>query len=332
MIDKKSYMFVTGPKVVAAVTSEDVDTETLGGGRVHAEKSGVAHFLTGSEVEALETAREILSYLPANNFGDAPFRPTDDLPHRKVAELESIVPKEANRPYDAQLVIDAIFDRDSFLEVRGNWAQNIRVGFARLGGYPVGVIANNPMFMAGVVDIDAARKGARFVRTCNAFGIPLVTLIDVPGFLPGKEQEHAGIIDHGAKLAYAYCEATVPKLSVILRKSYGGAYIVMSSKHVGGDINLAWPQAEIAVMGAGGAVEILHSKELKNHPEPANRSKELSDEYNERFANPGVAEARGFLDAVIQPAETRFTLYRSLRAVLAKRESLPEKRNGNVPM
>ena len=332
MVDEKSYMFVTGPKVVRAVTSEDVDTETLGGGRIHSEKSGVSHFLVKSEVEGLELAREILSYLPPNNFETPPFIPTDDLPSRRCPELLDIVPNQANRPYDVGEVIRSVVDEGSFLEVRELWAPNVRVGFARLGGYPVGIVANNPMVLAGVLNIDASRKAARFVRTCNAFGIPLVSLIDVPGFLPGRDQEHAGIIDHGAKLAYAYCEATVPKLAVILRKSYGGAYIVMSSKHVGGDMNFAWPQAEIAVMGAAGAVEILHSKELENHPDPLTRGKELADDYNANFANPSIAEARGFVDAVIDPTKTREVLYRALRATVSKRDELPAKRNGNVPL
>jgi acetyl-CoA carboxylase carboxyltransferase component len=332
MVDKKSYMFVTGPKVVRTVTSEDIDTETLGGGRVHAEKSGVAHFLVQSEVEGLELARQILSYLPSNNCETPPFKPTDDPVSRRCDELAKIVPEQANRPYDVADVIASVLDKDSFLEVRGRWAQNVRVGFARLGGYPVGVVANNPAFLAGVLDVDASRKAARFIRTCNAFGLPIVSFVDVPGFLPGREQEHGGIIDHGAKLVFAYCEATVPKLSVIMRKAYGGAYIVMSSKTVGGDVNFAWPNAEIAVMGASGAVEILYAKEIASSAEPKARAAELVEEYNTRFANPAIAEERGLLDAVISPAETRKSLYRALRATLGKREDLPEKRNGNVPL
>lgn len=332
MIDKKSYMFVTGPKVVAKVTSEKTDTETLGGGRVHAEKSGVAHFLTKSEVESLELARQILSYLPQNNCDEPPVVETEDTSGRRCERLTEVVPAEANRPYDVKDVIKEVADPDSFLEMRERWAANVRVGFARLGGYPVGIVANNPAVLAGVLDIDASRKAGRFIRTCNAFGLPIVSFIDVPGFLPGTEQEHNGIIDHGAKLAFAYCEATVPKLSVILRKAYGGAYIVMSSKHVGGDFNLSWPNAEIAVMGASGAVEILHGKELRNHEDPDGRAQELTDEYNANFANPGIAEARGFLDAVIEPAETRRVLLRGLHALIGKREDLPYKRNGNVPL
>lgn len=332
MVDRKSYMFVTGPKVVLAVNHEEVDTETLGGGRMHSEKSGVAHFLVGSEIEGLELARKILSYLPPNNCEVPPFIPNDDPVSRSCPELEHIVPQEANRPYDIKDVIASVFDEGSFLEVRARFAANVRVGFARLGGYPVGVVANNPGVLAGVLDIDASRKAARFVRTCNAFGVPIISLVDVPGFLPGREQEHCGIIDHGAKLAYAYCEATVPKLSVIVRKAYGGAYIVMSSKHVGCDMNFAWPNAEVAVMGASGAVEILYGKELKNHPSPADRQTELADDYARDLANPRIAQQRGFLDAVIERADTRHALYRALRAVINKRQEMPAKRNGNVPL
>jgi acetyl-CoA carboxylase carboxyltransferase component len=332
MVDQKSYMFVTGPKVVRTVTSEDVDTETLGGAKVHSEKSGVAHFLVKSEVEALELSRKILSYFPQNNCEDPPFVKSDDEVTRSCSQLERLVPSEANRPYEICDVIETIVDEGSFLEVSKHWAANIRVGLARLGGYPVGVVANNPAVLAGVLDINASRKAARFVRMCNAFGLPLVSLVDVPGFLPGTEQEHAGIIDHGAKLAFAYCEATVPKVTVVLRKAYGGAYIVMSSKHVGCDMNFAWPQAEIAVMGAPGAVEILFSKKLKTAKDQAGLEVQLVDEYKQKFANPNIAEQRGFLDAVIDPAETRYALFRSLKATIGKREELPAKRNGNIPL
>ncbi len=332
MVDKKSYMFVTGPKVVRAVTSEDVDAETLGGGRVHAEVSGVAHFLVRSEVEGLDLARRILSYFPPNNCEAPPAVACDDPEWRDCDDLEAVVPQQATRPYDVADVIERIVDADSFLEVHAHWAANVRVGLARLGGQPVGIVANNPAVLAGVLDINASRKAARFVRTCNAFGLPIVSLIDVPGFLPGREQEHAGIINHGAKLCYAYCEATVPKLAVILRKAYGGAYIVMSSKHVGGDFNFAWPRAEIAVMGASGAVEILFGRELETHPNPLERAVELADEYNVNFCNTETAEARGYLDGVIDPASTREVLCKALRASLGKREDLPFKRNGNVPL
>ncbi len=335
MVHKKSYMFVTGPKVVKAVNHEDVDTETLGGGQMHATRSGVAHFLAASEIDGLEIARKLLTYLPSNNMESPPFvapDPERDPPWRLCKRLELIVPEARQKPYDVRDVIAEVFDRESFLEVRARFAQSVSVGFARLGGFPVGIIANNPAILAGVLDIDASRKAARFVRTCNAFGLPIISLIDVPGFLPGREQEHNGIIDHGAKLCYAYCEATVPKLSVILRKAYGGAYIVMSSKHVGGDFNFSWPTAEIAVMGAAGAVEILFSKDLAKHPDPLARAVELTDEYNAKFCNPGVGQARGYLDAVIQPADTRKVLCQSLRAIADKREELPYKRNGNVPL
>jgi acetyl-CoA carboxylase carboxyltransferase component len=332
MVDKKSYMFVTGPKVVRAVNHEEVDSETLGGGRVHATRSGVAHFLVASEIEGLDLARRILSYLPPNNCVSPPVVPTDDADWRRCDELNKVVPEQPNRPYDVRDVIDAVVDRGSFLEVRALWAQNVRVGLARLAGHAVGIIANNPAVLAGCLDSDASRKAARFVRTCNAFGLPLISLIDVPGFLPGREQEHGGIIDHGAKLCYAYCEATVPKLSVILRKAYGGAYIVMSSKHVGGDFNFAWPRAEIAVMGASGAVEILFGKELKDHAAPAARAKELTDEYTRNFCTPQIAEERGYIDGVIEPADTRKALCRALRAMAGKRDELPYKRNGNVPL
>lgn len=331
MVDKKSYMFVTGPKVVRAVTSEDVDTETLGGGRVHAQKSGVAHFLVATELEGLALARRILSYLPQNNCEPAP-RAAVDAKHDLLPELRKTVPSQANRPYEVNDVIAQVMDKDSFLEVRALFAPNLRCGLARLNGRSVGVIANNPAAMAGVLDINAARKGARFVRTCNAFGLPLVSFIDVPGFLPGVEQEHAGIIDHGAKLAYAYAEASVPKLSVILRKAYGGAYIVMSSKHVGGDFNFAWPDAEIAVMGAAGAVEILHAREIRASPEPAAAAARATAEYNERFANPNIAAARGFVDAVVEPETTRRALMSALEATANKREEPVRRRNGNIPL
>jgi len=332
MVDKKSYMFVTGPKVVRAVTSENTTTEELGGGRVHAERSGVAHFLVPSEVEGLAVARKLLTYLPQNNCEPAPALPAQDDTKRLCPKLTELVPEQANRPYDVAEVIEQIVDQDSFLQVSALWARSIVVGFARIGGQPVGIVANNPGVMAGVLDIDASRKAARFVRTCNAFGLPIVSLVDVPGFLPGCDQEHGGIIDHGAKLAYAYCEATVPKITLILRKAYGGAYIVMGSKHVGGDMNLAWPKAEIAVMGASGAVEILHAKDIAAHEDPKARAQELTDAYNKNFAHPGIAQARGFVDAVIEPAQSRRVIAQALHALKSKREARPGRRNGNVPL
>lgn len=332
MVDGLSYMFVTGPKVVRAIMGEEIDREKLGGARVHAETSGVAHFLVKSESEGLDVARKVLSYFPPSSRQPAPFVPTQDSSSRSCETLASIVSQKSNQAYEVRTVIEQVLDQGSFLEVQARWAKNVRVGLARLGGYPVGVVANNPAVCAGVLDSDTSRKAARFVRMCNAFGLPLITFVDVPGFMPGSRQEHAGIIDHGAKLAFAYCEATVPKLSVILRKAYGGAYIVMSSKHVGGDFNFAWPNAQIAVVGAAAAVEILHGKELKNHRDAVGLRTKLEAEYNTNYINPTMAEARGFLDAIIQPAETRRVLVRSLTAILGKCEDMPHKRNGNIPL
>lgn len=332
MVKGKSYMFVTGPKVVRAVTGEDINSEALGGGRVHAETSGVAHFLVKSESKGIETARQILSYFPSSNLEAPPMADADDSPSRRCDDLRQIVPEQCNKPYEMRDVIHSVLDRGSFLEVQASWAQNIRVGLGRLAGAAVGVVANNPAVCAGVLDSDASRKAARFVRTCNAFGLPLLSLIDVPGFMPGTRHEHDGIIDHGAKLAFAYCEATVPKMSVILRKAYGGAYIVMSSKHVGGDFNFAWPNAQIAVVGAAAAVEILYGKELNALGNSATQRAKLAVEHHAQFANSSIAEARGFLDAVIEPAQTRRMLCHSLRAIRGKCEVLPYKRNGNIPL
>lgn len=332
MVEDKSFMFVTGPKVVRAVTGENIDGEALGGARVHTKTSGVAHFLVKSEVEGIETARQILSYFPSNNRKAPSMADTDDSPSRQCNDLRQIVPEQCNKPYEMRDVIHNVLDRGSFLEVQACWAQSIRVGLGRLAGAAVGVVANNPAVCAGVLDSAASRKAARFVRTCNAFGLPLLTFVDVPGFMPGTRQEHDGIIDHGAKLAFAYCEATVPKISVILRKAYGGAYIVMSSKHVGGDFNFAWPTAQIAVVGAAAAVEILHGKKLNGLRDSAAQREKLAAEYHANVANPSIAEARGFLDAVIEPAETRRVLCQSLRAIRGKHEVLPYKRNGNIPL
>ena len=343
MVDRRSYMFVTGPKVVRAVTSEVITTESLGGGKVHAEQSGVAHFLVHNEVEGLDVARQLLAYLPRNNC-DAPpeSAPSDDaskmgMPAASTAPVDAVhalddVPKEANKPYDMGRIVRGVCDPGSFLEVHARWATNVVTGFARLGGHSVGIVGNNPAVMAGVLDIEASRKAARFVRTCDAFGLPVVSLVDVPGFLPGKEQEHAGIISHGAKIAYAYCEASVPKITVILRKAYGGAYIVMGSKHVGGDLNFAWPQAEIAVMGAAGAVEILHAKELAHSDDKPALQRELTGCYTEQFCNTKVAQARGFIDAVIEPMATRQMLINAVMALAGKREPQPAKRHGNEPL
>ncbi len=336
MVEGSSFMFLTGPKVVKTVTFEDVTTEELGGGRTHAQRTGVANILCRSDLEALEKTRKLLSYLP-EHCGDAPPKWTaDDHPGadddaRFCPELLEHFPESARTPYDIVTVVQSVVDRGTFFEVHSDWAKNIVVGLARLGGQPVGIVANQPAELAGCLDIDASRKAARFIRTCNAFNIPIVSLVDVPGFLPGTEQEHRGVIDHGAKMLYAYCEATVPKISVILRKAYGGAYIVMSSKHVGGDVNLAWPTAEIAVMGKKGAVEILFRKQIKGAEDPAAATQQAEDEYAERFLNPRQAASRGYIDSVIEPAETRRKLIRFLRRMEGKQELWPARRNSNMP-
>jgi acetyl-CoA/propionyl-CoA carboxylase carboxyl transferase subunit len=331
MVDGSSFMFLTGPRVVKTVTFEDVSVEELGGAVTHGHKTGVSHFVWEDDNEAIDHIRNLLTYLPSNNHESPPVVDNDDDPERMNPEFHDIVPTDTSEPYDVRRVIDLVADRDSFMEVHKEWAKNIVVGLGRIGGQSVGFIANQPDQQAGVLDIDASRKGARFIRTCNGFNIPIISLVDVPGFLPGKHQEHGGAIDHGAKLLYAYCEATVPKLSVILRKAYGGAYIVMSSKHVGGDINLAWPSAEIAVMGAKGAVEILNRREIAAADDPDAKKQELIDEYEGKFLNPNHAAKRGYLDGVIEPHETRRKLHRYLKAVMNKREFMPPKRNGNIP-
>jgi propionyl-CoA carboxylase beta chain len=332
MVEGISHMFVTGPNVVKTVTHEEVTFEELGGANVHGTESGVAHFVHGSEVETFEAIRQLTTFLPANNQEAPPRRETDDPPDRADEELLEIVPDEPNRPYDIHEVIGRIVDDGEFLEVHEGYARNLVVGFGRLDGRPVGVVANQPAVLAGVLDIDASLKGARFVRFCDAFNIPLVTFEDVPGFMPGTDQEHGGIIKHGAKLLYAYCEATVPKLTVITRKAYGGAYDVMSSKHIRGDLNLAWPTAEIAVMGPKGAVEILHRKEIEEADDPEARTKELEAEFREKFAHPYGAAARGYLDDVIDPRETRSRLISGLRVLEDKRDRNPPKKHGNLPL
>ncbi len=331
MVDGSSYMFLTGPKVVKTVTFEDVTVEELGGGRTHTKGTGVSHFLWNDDREAILELRKLLSYLPSNNKEKPPRIESRDNVDRMDTEFHKVVPADPRKPYDVRKLIDLVVDQESFFEVQDQWAQNIVIGFARLDGNVVGIVANQPFFLAGVLDIDSSRKAARFIRTCNAFNIPLVTLVDVPGFLPGLHQERGAVIDHGAKLLYAYCEATVPKLSVIVRKAYGGAYIVMSSKHVGGDINLAWPSAEIAVMGAAGAVEVLNHREIKAADDPAAKTEELKQVYEDKFLNPNVAASRGYLDAVIEPHETRHKLIRFLKVLQNKDEEMPWKRNGNMP-
>jgi len=332
MVRGIAYMFVTGPNVVKTVTHEDVTPEQLGGADVHASVSGVAHFVHDSEAACLAEIRRLLSFVPSNNLDDPPVRPSADPPERRDEELLDIVPDNPNKPYDMHDVIRRVVDDADVLEVHRDYAGNLIVGFARLGGHPVGVVANQPSVLAGVLDIKASLKGARFIRFCDAFNIPLLTFEDVPGFLPGLDQEHGGIIKHGAKLLFAYAEATVPKLTVITRKAYGGAYDVMSSKHVRGDVNLAWPTAEIAVMGPKGAVEILFRREIAAAKDPDAKLEQLVNEYREKFAHPYQAAARGYLDDVIDPRETRPRLISALRTLLTKREKNPPKKHGNIPL
>ncbi len=332
MTEGSSYMFITGPDVVKTVTGEDVSFEELGGATTHAAKSGVAHFTAADEEAALEDARLLLSYLPQNNLERAPYAAPSDPPDREAPELDSFIPDEPTKPYEMKRVIETVVDEGSFLEVQERWAPNIVCGFARLGGHSVGIVGNQPAALAGVLDIDASTKAARFVRTCDAFNIPLVTFVDVPGFLPGTEQEWGGIIRHGAKLLYAYAEATVPKLTVITRKAYGGAYDVMSSKHIRADFNVAWPTAEVAVMGPEGAVNIIFRKELEAAADPEARRAELIADYKERFANPYHAAERGYVDEVIEPRTTRPVLISALEIALPKREPRPKRKHGNIPL
>ncbi len=332
MVRHSSYMFVTGPQVVKAVTHEDVSFEDLGGADVHATKSGVAHWVGDSEAETLMAVRRLLSYLPQNNMEDPPVVETGDDPLRSDEELDYIVPDDPSKPYDIKEVIHRVVDNGEFYEIHEQFAPNIVVGFARLGGRTVGIIANQPAVLAGVLDINASTKAARFIRFCDAFNIPLVTFEDVPGFMPGTVQEHGGIIRAGAKLLYAYAEATVPKLTVVTRKAYGGAYDVMSSKHLRGDFNVAWPSAELAVMGPDGAVNIIFRRELAEAEDPVARKAELVAEYREKFANPYIAAARGYLDDVIEPHETRPRLINALEMLQNKRDSNPPKKHGNIPL
>ena len=332
MVRGTSFMFVTGPGVVKAVTHEDVDMEGLGGADVHAETSGVAHFAHDTEAESLDAVRELFRYIPQNNRERPPAGDGADPHDRRDPALLEIVPENANHPYDVLDVIRAVVDDGVFYEVHAGFARNLVTGFAHLGGHAVGVVANQPAALAGVLDIDASDKGARFVRFCDAFNLPLVVFEDVPGFLPGTSQEHGGIIRHGAKLLYAFCEATVPKATVVTRKAYGGAYDVMSSKHVRGDVNLAWPSAEIAVMGPKGAVEILFRKEIAASDDPAAATEARMAEYREKFAHPYEAAARGYLDDVIDPRETRPRLINALDMLSAKRDSNPPKKHGNIPL
>src|SRR5580765_4172089 len=332
MVKDTSYMFITGPDVIKTVTHEDVTKEELGGAETHNRKSGVAHFAADSDEHALRMVRELMSFLPSNNLDDPPRLAPTDSPDRTEAKLNAIVPEASNQPYDIREVIDLIVDDGYFFEVHREYAPNIVVGFARLDGRPVGIVANQPAFLAGVLDIDSSIKGARFVRFCDCFNIPIVTFEDVPGFLPGISQEHGGIIKHGAKLLYAYAEATVPKVTVITRKAYGGAYCVMGSKHIRTDINFAWPSAEIAVMGPEGAVDILYRRELAEATDKPSARRSRVNELEEKFANPYVAAERGFVDEVIEPAQTRPKLIRALALLENKRDQNPPKKHGNIPL
>src|SRR5437763_538032 len=332
MVEESSYMFITGPDVVKTVTGEEVSFEELGGASAHATKSGVAHFVSADEQACLDDARYLISFLPQNNRERTPHTTSSDPRDREDAELDTLIPDSPNKPYDMHEVIRRVIDEGEFLEVQEQFAQNIVCGFARLGGHAIGIVGNQPQALAGVLDIDASNKAARFVRTCDAFNIPLVTFVDVPGFLPGTAQEWGGIIRHGAKLLYAYAEATVPKLTLITRKAYGGAYDVMSSKHIRADFNFAWPTAEVAVMGPEAAVNIVFRKHLANAEDPDARRAELIADYNEHFANPYSAAERGYVDDVIQPSRTRPVLIDALKTAITKRERRPKRKHGNIPL
>ena len=332
MVDETSHMFITGPDVVKTVTGEEVTLEELGGAKSHATKSGVATFVSPDEKSCLDDVKYLFSFLPSNNLETPPELPTGDDPKRLCPELVDIMPASPNIPYDMKKVIASVVDDGDFFEYFPRWAGSIVCGFSRLDGQTVGILGNQPMMLAGVLDIESAEKGARFVRTCDAFNIPIVTFVDVPGFLPGVDQEYGGIIRHGAKLLYAFCEATVPRIQVITRKAYGGAYVVMNSKSIGADLAFAWPSAELAVMGPQGAVEILYKRELQNAADPVARRAELVDDYTERFTNPYVAAERGFVDDVIDPAETRIKVIAGLEMLKSKREELPHRKHGNIPL
>lgn len=332
MVKESSHMFITGPDVIKTVTNEEVTFEELGGAQTHASKSGVNHFTFDSESDCLRFLRDFLEFLPSNNLDDAPLGPTSDPADRECKGLEQLVPDNPNKPYDVSDVIREVVDDGIFIPVQADWAQNIVVGFARLEGRSVGLVANNPAVLAGVLDIDASQKAARFVRFCDAFNIPLITLVDVPGFLPGVQQEHGGIIRHGAKLLYAYCEATVPKVTVILRKAYGGAYDVMCSSHIRSDLNLSWPTGEIAVMGPQGAINIIFRREIAEAADPEAKRQELIADYKRRFASPYVAASRGFIDDIVEPSQTRRRLVLALRTLRGKRTQRPSRKHGNIPL
>ena len=332
MVRETSQMFITGPDVVKTVTGEEVTLEQLGGALTHATKSGVAAFVAADEKSCLDEVRYLLGFLPANNLEEPPRVDTGDDPERLVPEVRPLIPPSPNQPYDMKKVIAAVVDGGEFFEYHALWAMNLVCGFARIDGHVVGIVGNQPQVLAGVLDIESSEKGARFVRTCDSFNIPLVTFVDVPGFMPGTDQEYGGIIRHGAKLLYAYCEATVPRIQIITRKAYGGAYVVMNSKSIGADLAFAWPSAELAVMGPQGAVDIVYRRELATSTDAAARRAQLVDEYTERFANPYLAAERGYVDDVIDPADTRKVLSRSLDLLRSKREELPKRKHGNVPL
>jgi len=332
MVQGTSHMFITGPDVVKTVTGEDVTLEELGGAMSHATKSGVATFVSADEKACLDDVRYLLSFLPSNNLEPPPPVVTGDDPERECPELVDLMPASPNQPYDMKKVITAVVDDGDYMEIHAHWAMSITCGFARIDGRVVGIVGNQPAVLAGVLDIDSSEKAARFVRTCDAFNIPLVTFVDVPGFMPGTDQEYGGIIRHGAKLLYAYCESTVPRVQIITRKAYGGAYVVMNSKSIGADLAYAWPSAELAVMGPQGAVEIVYRRELSEAADPVARRAELVEEYTERYATPYIAAERGYVDDVISPADTRKVLSRALALLASKREELPKRKHGNVPL
>lgn len=332
MVKNTSYMYITGPQVIKAVTAEEVTHEELGGAVMHNTRSGVAQFAAENDEHALDMIKELLSYLPSNNMEDAPYAETGDDPERENTELETLIPDNPNQPYDIKEVIKSIVDNGTFFEPHEHYALNLVVCFARLDGDVIGIIANQPSYLGGALDVNASDKATRFIRFCDSFNIPLLTLMDVPGYLPGTDQEYNGIIRHGAKLLWCYSEATVPKMTLITRKAYGGSYIAMCSKHLGADFVYAWPNAEIAVMGAGGAANIIHAREIKGAEDPKAKRKEKIAEYEDLFANPYIAAARGYVDDVILPKDTRKILIRSLDAIKNKRETRPAKKHGNIPM
>jgi propionyl-CoA carboxylase beta subunit len=332
MVEDTSYMFITGPDVVKTVTGENVTQQELGGAIAHASRSGVCHFTSAGDAACLEDVRYLLSYLPSNNLEEAPVLATEDEPGRLCPELRDIIPTSSNQPYDMRSVIEAVVDDGEYFEYARRWAPNIICAYARIDGHVIGIVGNQPMHLAGVLDIESSEKAARFVRTCDAFNVPLVAFVDVPGFLPGVDQEHGGIIRHGAKLLYAFCESTVPRIQVVTRKAYGGAYVVMNSKSIGADLAFAWPSGELAVMGPQGAVEIAYRREIEAAADPDARKAELVEEYTDRFANPYQAAERGYVDDVIDPAETRVKLIAGFDLLRSKREELPKRKHGNVPL